>query len=38
MDMYYVLKFQVKAKNARKDYWEMCLPLFIIDLLTATSL
>lgn len=35
---FYVLKFQVKSNYVRKDYWQMYIPLFINNILTATSL
>lgn len=38
MDVFYVLKFQVKSNNARKYYWEMYIPLFINDIFMDTSL
>lgn len=36
MDVFYVLNFQVKPSNSRKDYWEIYIPVFI-NILTAAA-
>lgn len=38
MEVFHVVKSQIKLHNARKDDWEIFIPLFINFILTAASL